>query len=445
LPMNMKSRLVIILSMIICLFGGLNVYAQDGTYSGYSPYSIFGIGDINSEGSSYNKSLGNVGIATRNNRYVNTLNPAAVTARDSLSFMADVSLSLNNKYFKQGSLSSANNTFNISNFVLSFPIYGNKLAAYVGIDPYSSVGYNITTVETDKSYIAANGYTTNVSDGNGSVYRLFLGTGVRLWEDLSVGVEGMYYFGNLTKGTVCSSEDTSVKTINRGYDLTLKGWSAKFGAQYTADFGNEKELTIGATYKLSAPIRGYVEDYNISSISSVSDTTWYRVDTLKHNLGKVKFASELGVGINFKASDKWMVEFNYLYSQSSKTGMESVAGFANNSQTVSFGTTNSQSFRLGASYIPNRNDIRYYARRIEYRAGAFYDKMYYTVNGLDVNAFGLTFGAGFPINKQRNYLNFAVELGQKGSTNSNLIRERFINFTFGVNIFDIWFVKHRYN
>ena len=73
--------------------------AQSGTYGAYSPYSIFGVGNLSKEGTSFNKSMGGVGIATRNKRFINYLNPAAVTARDSLSFMGDFGLSQSNTVF----------------------------------------------------------------------------------------------------------------------------------------------------------------------------------------------------------------------------------------------------------------------------------------------------------------------------------------------------------
>ena len=50
------------------------VSAQDGAYSSYSPYSVFGVGDIARQGTAYNKSMGGVGIASRNNRFINYLN-----------------------------------------------------------------------------------------------------------------------------------------------------------------------------------------------------------------------------------------------------------------------------------------------------------------------------------------------------------------------------------
>lgn len=102
-----KIERIFLLSVF--LFIGLSVHAQDetyGTYGSYSPYSIFGIGDISKEGTAYNKSMGGVGIATRNRRFINYLNPAAVTARDTLSFMADFGLSQSNKLFAQGDLRS---------------------------------------------------------------------------------------------------------------------------------------------------------------------------------------------------------------------------------------------------------------------------------------------------------------------------------------------------
>lgn len=43
----------------------LPLSAQDDAYNAYTPYSMFGIGDISKQGTAYNKSMGGVGIATR--------------------------------------------------------------------------------------------------------------------------------------------------------------------------------------------------------------------------------------------------------------------------------------------------------------------------------------------------------------------------------------------
>ena len=104
------EKLIILAVFLIVSF---SVSAQDGTYGAYSPYSIYGIGDISKEGTAYNKSMGGTGIANRNRKFINYLNPAAVTARDTLSFMADFGLVQSNTVFKQGDIRSGHNTFNI--------------------------------------------------------------------------------------------------------------------------------------------------------------------------------------------------------------------------------------------------------------------------------------------------------------------------------------------
>ena len=71
-----KIEKLIILAVFLVV--SVCVSAQDGTYGAYSPYSVYGIGDISKEGTAYNKSMGGTGIATRNRRFINYLNPAAV-------------------------------------------------------------------------------------------------------------------------------------------------------------------------------------------------------------------------------------------------------------------------------------------------------------------------------------------------------------------------------
>ena len=107
---NYKKRLFVILVLCSSAF---SLFAQSGAAGSYSPYTVFGIGDIYKEGTSYSKGMGSVGIAGRDRRYLNYINPGAVTARDTLSFMMDFSVYSQNKIFRQGDMKSANNTFNI--------------------------------------------------------------------------------------------------------------------------------------------------------------------------------------------------------------------------------------------------------------------------------------------------------------------------------------------
>ena len=429
--------------MTICVLS----FAQDGTYGAYSPYSIYGVGDISKEGTAYNKSMGGVGIATRNRRFINYLNPAAVTARDSLAFMADFGISEKNTLYRQGDIKSAKNTFNIYDLILSFPIWRSS-AFMVGITPFSDVGYDFSRVETDKNIIGNTGNITYSSYGKGSVYQAFIGAGATFWKRLSVGAARIYYFGNIDKVTNMDYTNSSYRSVNSGHDLTVRGVTGKFGLQYEQRLGGNVSMIVGATYRMKTNVKGYSTSYRFANQSSVSDTLSYRVDTLAQN--NIGFGDELGVGLSIKGGEQWSVEFNYLRSDWTKSGFESVGGFSSvssrpNTQNAVFSSTVSQSFRVGFELVPNRNDIRYYFKRCSYRAGFYYDKSYYKLNGENVNNMGITIGVTLPVFRWYNGISIGVDFGQRASTRNNMIREQYVMFNLGFNIHDIWFQKTQYH
>lgn len=433
---GIKKIYLLSIFLIICTVAA----AQDGTYGAYSPYSIYGIGDISKEGTAYNKSMGGVGVAARNNRFINYLNPAAVTARDSLSFMADFGLQQSNNVYQQGDLRSAHNTFNIYDFVMSFPIYRSS-AFMVGITPYSDVGYDFSSIEKNPEIIGNTGNITYDSYGTGGVYQIFVGAGVTFWKRLSLGAELIYYFGNMDKITNMDYSDASYRSLNSGTELSVRGTTGKFGLQYEQKLGGDVSMIVGATYKLGTKMKGYSTNYKYANQASVSDTLSFRVDTLSST--GVRFADELGVGISFKGGDKWSAEFDYIRSDWRNSGFDSQQGLSASGASV-FSSTVSHSFRAGFEITPNRNDIRYYLRKCSYRAGIYYDKAYYKLDGNNVNSMGVTLGITLPIPKYYNGISLGVDLGQRASTRNNMIRERYAMFVIGFNIHDIWFRKNQY-
>ncbi len=437
----MIRRIERIFLLSVFLIISVCVSAQDGTYGAYSPYSIYGIGDISKEGTAFNKSMGGVGLATRNRRFINYLNPAAVTARDSLSFMADFGLSQSNNVYKQGDLRSAHNTFNIYNFVMSFPIYRSS-AFMVGITPFSDTGYDFSSIETDPDIIGQTGNISYDSYGTGSVYKVFAGAGVTLWKRLSLGAEAIYYFGNLDKVTNMDYSNSSYRSVNSGSDLMIRGTTGKFGLQYEQKLGGDVSMIIGATYRLSTSMKGNSINYRYAKQDSVTDTLKYQEGDLRK--AGLKFADELGVGISVKGGEKWTAEFNYFRSDWRNSGFDSNSGFSVKSDNETFTSTVSQSFRAGFEIVPNRNDIRYYLRKCAYRAGVYYDQSYYKLNGNNVNSMGITLGVTLPVFRLYNGLTLGVDLGQRASTRNNMIRERYATFMIGFNIHDIWFQKIQY-
>jgi len=437
----MISKIERILLLTVFLIISVSVSAQDGTYGAYSPYSIFGIGDISKEGTAYNKSMGGTGIANRNRRFINYMNPAAVTARDSLSFMADFGLTESNSVFRQGDIKSAHNTFNIYDFVMTFPIYKSS-AFMVGITPFSDMGYDFSSIEKDPEIIGNTGNITYDSYGTGSVYQVFAGAGVTFWKRLSLGAEMIYYFGNLDKVTNMDYSNSSYRSVNSGSELMVRGLTGKFGLQYEQKIAGDVSVVVGATYRMGTNMKGYSTNYRYANQSSVTDTLKYSVDTLARS--GMRFGDEIGIGIAVKGGERWSAEFNYLRSDWSRSGFDNAPGFSSIGDSK-FTSTVSQSFRAGFEIVPNRNDIRYYLKRCSYRAGVYYDQAYYKLDGHNVNSMGITLGVTLPVFRYYNGISLGVDMGQRASTRNNMIRERYITFNIGFNIHDIWFRKVQYN
>ena len=420
-----------VLAVLVLSAGSLRAQT-DGTYGGFSPYTVFGLGQMHQSGTSWNRGMGGVGIAARNHYFINILNPASITARDSLSFMADMGLGGRMSLFKEGSKQAFNTTINIDDLAISFPMWRNT-AFMVGLTPVSDVGYSIAYQEID----VYSQQRTFVSTGNGGTSQVFAAAAATLWNRLSLGAQFNYTFGNIAKQSSLSNGDDSYRSMVSGDSLQVNSVSAKFGIQYEARLSAGSVLTAGATYKLSTPIRGYSSHY--TELGSYDR----RRETAELQNTGLRMGDELGVGLSYRKGDAFMVEVDYTRTNWSNSRLDQVKGFSNVGDAV-FAPSVGQSFRAGMEITPNRNDIRYFFRRCTYRAGAYYDQSYYTVDGAHVNSVGLTLGMTLPVFRWYNGLSLGVELGRRGLATSQ-VRENYFGFSMGFNIFDIWFQKPAYN
>lgn len=433
----------LLLGIAILTGAGLSASAQ--AYGSYTPYSIFGVGDLNGNGSAYTNSMGGVGIALRNNHFINPVNPAAITARDSLAFMADVSLYQDSRLFRQNDLKTSSGTANIQDLILTFPIYRSS-AMMVGIMPYSSTGFGYISSYNDDNLMSQMGDITYSATGHGALYQAFAAGAVTFWDKVSIGAQAIYCFGNTKKSYYETISDASYLGSNNGYNLILKGFTGKFGVQFSQDIAGGN-LTVGATYKMATRLKGSAEGYRYSSGSAATDTLYHSMSSIEEE--GVSLAGEMGFGINYGKKNRWMAEINYSRSDWTHSGMDKAEGFAGNlipgSGSSIFSTSVSQGVNAGFEIIPNSGDIRYYFNRCAYRAGAYYKKDYFKLDGHDITSYGITLGMSMPVFRWYNALTLGIDLGRRGSVADNLIRETYIKFNIGVNIFDIWFQKPQYN
>ena len=153
-----KSIFGFVVALIIALVP-LMAEAQTSSVNAYSPYSMYGPGELHTPGTVQMRSMGGVGIGLRAAGQVNTLNPAAASMAPRKSFLFDFSLDgthyRNNqmKYDADGAEShkskTAYYTGNLHNISMAFPI-AKRLGAVISVSPYSSVGYKMNVTDENE-------------------------------------------------------------------------------------------------------------------------------------------------------------------------------------------------------------------------------------------------------------------------------------------------------
>jgi hypothetical protein len=446
-------KLTISLVVIAALlgFGAPSAQAQDDVLAGisYSPYSLFGFGDLVRPGTTYNATMGGIGIGDRNVRYINIVNPAGVTARELKSFMVDFGLDNRNTLYQgnaatsisptaTGVLRSASNTFNMHHLVISLPI-STKGAFKVGVMPYSVVNYDFKAQETSDELVSELGEITYTRTGRGGVYKAFLGAGVTLFNRLSLGADFNYYFGKIERHSNATFDtDVSFRAISSGWDDNVSCFGGKVGLQYSQPLTRALGAVIGVTYDFNTKLRGSQTRFAYAESTNGIDTVIFR----NYSLENYRIPGEIGAGISLRYADQWMVGFDYTYSNWSNIDFGGYPG-------VDFTTGAAQSFRGGFELTPNRYDVRsgfgHFLRRITYRGGVYHERSYMHLNGSPVASTGLTLGFGIPVFRYYNSINFGIDMGQRGTLKNDLIRERYFLITISFNLHDIWFIKPLYN
>ena len=109
---------------------------------------------------------------------------------------------------------------------------------------------------------------------------------------------------------------------------------------------------------------------------------------------------------------------------------------------------NSMGIALGGQITPDISAVGNYFKLIDYRFGLKYDKTYINYKNNDIKQMALTFGLGLPLQPNRSTfykINLGAELGQRGTLNNNLVRERYVNIFLGFTMNDQWFQKYRFD
>lgn len=396
----------------------LHTIAQEGTAS---PYSFYGIGEVKFNGTIENRSMGGMGIVS-DSIHINLQNPATFSDLRLTTFTVGGTFTPSKLKTSEEEQKAQRTTFDY--LAMSFPVT-KKLGVSLGLIPYSSIGYRIVNLTDTQG---------TKFTGTGNLNRFFLGAGYNITKNLSIGADASYNFGHVEKSAVFISSDIQFGT--REVNVSdMNGLTFKTGLNYKAKI-NKLNLTTGVTFVPTSMIKldNTRSIAKITYTSSGDELIWdYREIEVPNS--QIRLPSKFSIGTGVGLDKKWFVGVESVFSSKGSFGMVYPNALREKATKIA----------LGGYYIPKYNSFSNYLERVTYRAGLRYENTGLIVNSESIKDQAVSLGFGLPISGSLSNINLGVEFGKRGTMNSGLVQENYMNFSIGLSFNDRWFVKRKYD
>ena len=414
-----------LLSLAIVLVGSVSyVDAQIATSS---HYSRFGLGELQQSILPEFNSYGGASTAFSNSNSVNPNNPATYTAYGPNSFLLSTGGWHQTTKMQNATAEQTSNNNGFSHLLLGFPL-GRKFGASVGMMPFSSTGYEINI--RDKGDIADMNYY-----GDGGISKIYFGGAYEPFSGFSLGVNATYLFGSLNRRKKLIYDDESFFNSRSNSTINLKGYYYELGLLYKKILSEENEISFGLTANNNSSIRAnrsdIVESFEFSGFFEVPKDTSANLT----QWGDVTLPRCISVGICYNKNKRWLLLADYSIQNWSDYLMFNESDNLANSMIIS----------SGLQYTPEYNSATKYHKRMDYRFGASYAYTPLQFEDNQLKEMSVSFGFGIPVRKSRTKYDLSCTLGQRGTTEGNLIKEQFIRVGLSVSYDGVWFVKRKYD
>lgn len=435
--------------------------AQSGSINAFSPYTMYGVGEVNTPGTLIQRSMGGVGVASRQAGTINLLNPAGLSMVSRKSFLLNFGGEGQNYYNYQTldgvNKKSAHNSFNIRDIAILIPLH-KGLGFSVSVTPYSSVGYQMLY---DHAFDVNDPVWGNVGrvnyqyQGEGDITEVKFGVGYQVMKNLSIGVAAQYYWGDIDRGfvmvPVSITGGGTFNSITGQSEYAVSRFKAQVGVQWNAILTDQRILTFGATYDfggdLSPKVTETISGDDIYS-TAVKDDTYHMALALPR---------KLVVGAYYQTA-RWAVGLDYDYQNwtsgnqtSEMTGVHAPTGTA---FRVAYCDTHT--VKAGVEFTPACYDVRRFWRRWSYRLGARYGSFHQSYDGHELAEAAVTAGIGIPFKfLGMSAVDLGVEYGMRGfnvNKNVGLVRQDYFKFAVSFRLFasgtennEYWFMRPKYD
>lgn len=459
-PLLLRGFMLVFLVQIFTIA----IFSQDN-----SPYSRYGLGNVNPPTNVLNRGLGGVAAGYNDYFVINYNNPATYAFFQSQNEVNSKKLSYGRAVLNVGIANQtrtllepsaakerfSSNTIQFSHLAMGVPLRKNWGIA-LGLRPLYSTNYSVLKSARLTNPLNNQSIDTSLTqnEGKGAINVAFLGTGFKfkLKNDsyLSFGINGGYMFGKKENATRLSlfNDSTLYESANRQINTNIGGLYFDAGSQLQFKLNKKLYMGIGAygswKQKINAKRDVIAETYTYDETNGY--LTRDSVSSQNNISGNISYPGSYTIGFIIQnpqlpgnTGPGWLIGMDitrtnwdqYRYYGSADTAVKS-----------------NWQLKLGAELRPVRKQN--YMSNAAYRFGFFTGPDYVHV-GKALNTYGFSIGLGLPL---ANY-NFAAK-GQvtlldlsfeylKRGTKDNPLKENLYRISLGFSLSDMWFIKRKYD
>jgi hypothetical protein len=384
----------------------------------YTPYSVYGIGQLKERTSAYNRMMSGTGIGIRDNLNLNNRNPASYNAIQGPTQITEIGFYLEENKLTSSNLTTSHTNGSINPFNLWFR-FSKKAAGTVGLAPFSVIDYNVIG---SKNF---NGDDVKIQyNGQGGLSQLYFGNAFQLTKNLSFGFNAAYIFGNADKEeTILSGEAAGISLENK---TTINRATFDVGVQYTIPLQNERYLIWGATFanKLRLNTSRTIRVYETNGEDSLY------VD--EASVDDFVLPNTIGGGLAFQ-STRHTIAFDAEFKE-----------WENAKLDEGLDLQNTRRYSLGYQYKGNPKSLKY-TGLISLSSGVYFQNHYLKLNNTNFKEWGFTLGAGFPMINNRGSINLSYNYNISGTTANRLIKQQAQVFVVDIIFRDLWGIRQKFD
>lgn len=413
------KKIILLISCLI--FVHSLTLAQDEEFKRGSPYSVFGVGDLELSTGLRTESMGILGLSLPG-AFVNNLNAAS----NSTLTMTEISIGLKYGFLKSSTTTSdfSKSDGDVTGINIGVPLWKEKgVTLTAGFNPYSQINYKITNIVSSTDLTYKQSYS-----GSGHISRINFGLSITPINFITIGGNFNYNFGSITslKYLDFGSQYINNTYIRKENNLNGINWNGGVRFNFSALGKNQilQNLTLGLFYDAKLDLTSDVETIYATSIGF--DTTRnYEIIT------SVPFS--YGIGFSKQFGKQTILAGDVLIQ--------------NWSSFIPFGQTTaefSNSYRagIGVEILPAIKFDKTFFESLTYRFGVFWGKEYYTINGESIKKLGLALGINVPLD-QYNSIDFGISYSVRGKEDIKMVKDQYFKFSAAINFGELWFIKSR--